>query len=111
MLRQKLSPMPADLWAEAAALARALGVSHVAHALGLGFEALQQRARARGEGSTGFVEVSGAQLVAAASAADGVRGPVIEVAAGDGARLTIRLPTGSTLDVGRLVDAFRSGRG
>jgi len=104
--RQKLSPMPADLWTEAAALARVLGVSPVSRILGLGYDALQQRART---GGAGFVELSGAQLVAGASAAD--RGPVVEVAAPDGARLTVRLPAGSALDLGSLVVAFRSGRG
>jgi hypothetical protein len=109
--RQKLSPMPADLWEEAAAVAETLGVSPVARALGLGYEPLQQRTRTRGDGNSGFVEMSGAQLVAAAPAVEVVCGPVVEVAAGDGARLTIRLPAGSALDVSRLVEVFRSGRG
>jgi hypothetical protein len=110
--------MPDALWDEAASLARSLGVCPVSRALGIGYSSLQQRARQAiqvrpaapaAARISGFVELSGAQLLGA-PAAPGASGAVVEVAAGDGARLTVRLPAGSTLDVAALVVAFQGRR-
>jgi hypothetical protein len=108
LTRRKHGPMPTELWDEAAALARSLGVCPVSRALHVGYESLQQRATAaRRSGSTsrgGFLELSGAQLVSPPSPNGGT---TVEVLSADGARLTIRLPTGEMLDVAALVAAFR----
>jgi len=108
--RKRCSPMPSRLWDEASLLARELGVHRVKCALGLNYESLKRRVGGggaeRGMAATkaGFVELSGAQLLEPAS------GPVVEVSAADGGRLTVRLATGSELDVAGLVEAFRRRR-
>jgi hypothetical protein len=103
--------MPSRLWDEASRLARELGVHRIKCALGLNYESLKKRvgevgAERSGAGTkaTGFVEMSGAQLLEPAS------GAVVEVSDADGGRLTVRLGTGSALDVGGLVEAFRRRR-
>jgi hypothetical protein len=110
--REKLHPMPTRLWREAAALARELGVNPVRGALGLNYESLKRHledesvATGAGEVSIGkFVELSGAQLLGSPSG-----GPVVELCDPSGARLTVRLTAGSTLDVVELVEAFRGLR-
>ena len=108
--RKRCSPMPERLWGEASLLARELGVHRVKCALGLNYESLKRRVGKVGErGSAGakapsFVELSGAQLLGPAG------GTVVEVSAADGGRLTVRLGTGSELDVAGLVEAFRRRR-
>ena len=106
--RPKCRPMPAHLWAEATSLARELGIHRVKVALGLNYESLRERvARNDAVGaeppSAGFVEVSGAALLA-------TTGPVVELADGRGMRLTIRLPAASGLDVAQLIEAFGRSR-
>jgi len=105
--RQKISPMPAELWTEATALAHEFDVNTVRRAAGIDYGALRQRVDAghrRSAGESGeaprFVEVDGAAVFPAA-------GPVIELTDATGTRLTIRLSAGSELDVGRLVESFR----
>jgi hypothetical protein len=97
--------MPAELWEDAAAAARRLGVSYVAASLGLGYAPLKARAAGAQPGlaarRAGFVEVSGAQLLT--SSASGT--VTIEVARGE-ARLAITLPSASGLDVAALVSGF-----
>lgn len=113
--RRKRGPMPAVLWEEAAALAVDLGVCPVSRALRVGYDSLQKRVRRQSEpGATatppgaaiGFIELSGAQLGVSSAAS----GAVVEVSAADGARLSIRLPSASALDVVALVRAFRAGQ-
>jgi hypothetical protein len=110
--RVKLWPMPAELWDEATVLARELGVPAVQRSLRLNHESLRRRVEEgaspgrSGEAAGEFVELSGAQLLGLPVAA----GPVIELCDGDGVRLTVRLAVGSTLDVARLVEAFRGRR-
>jgi len=101
--------MPADLWTEAVSLARREGTYSTARALGVDFESLARRVaevRAGAEGgatrSSGFVELSGAQLLGTAVAS----GPVVEMSDGDGVRLTIRLTGGTPLDVVGVVQGF-----
>lgn len=110
--------MPSELWEEATALARSLGVSPVCRALGLGYASLQQRVRGSSEPRSlavpqsmgGFIELSRTPLVGASLQGEEAWGVVVEVVAGDGARLTLRLPAGSALDVAGLVTAFRGSR-
>ena len=106
--REKRTAMPADLWAEAVALAGREGTYATACALGLNFESLARRvAEARAGSERGaaqasaFVELSGAQLLGAAAA-----GSVVEICGDDGMRLTIRLGGGTPLDVVGVVQGF-----
>jgi len=107
--REKLHPMPAELWREAASLARELGVNPVRSALGLNFESLKRHledeavALGSASGAPKFVELSGAQVLGAPTP----DGPVVELCDASGARLMVRLAAGSTLDVTGLVEAFR----
>ena len=108
--RTKLSPMPEQLWKEAASLAQQHGVSFVATALGLGYATLQKRAQRSSARPSpeGFVELAGSQLIGLAPPP--APETVLEVRSPDGALLTLRLPTGTTLDVAALVHSFRAGR-
>jgi len=115
--RPKLEPMPAQLWSDAAALARGQGVGPVARALSVSFGSLQKqvglggRKAGRPRGTTrarpaSFVEING---VAPRHSRPAENGAVVEVVASDGARLTIRLGDGAT-DVAAWVQAFRGQR-
>ena len=108
--RGKRWPMPAKLWDEAVSLARTEGTYAMARALRVDYGSLARRvaeARGGGDGSAAsaraFVPLSGAPFLAPA-------GPVVEMSDGDGVRLTIRLGTGSPLDVAGLVQRFRERR-
>jgi hypothetical protein len=111
--RKKLHPMPSQLWMEAAALARELGVNPVRSVLGLNYESLKRHLGDEGVASRGpseasmakFVELSGAQVLGSPSA-----GPVVELRDASGIRVTVRLAAGSTLEVAELVEAFRGRR-
>ena len=105
--RQKISPMPAELWTEATALAHELDVNTVRVAAGIDYGALRQRvdagrctAAVESADAPSFVEVDGATVFGAA-------GPVIELTDATGTRLTVRLAAGSEFDLGRLVESFR----
>jgi len=118
LTRTQHGPMPGEHWEEATWLARSLGVSPVARALGLGYRSLQQRVRS-GSGvkavaapasASGFVEIHRTPLLGVPAAGSSQSGALLEVVAGDGARLTIRLPAHLALDVEGLVAAFRGSR-
>jgi len=118
--RERRSPMPEELWAEATDLARAGTVYQIARAVGVSYESLKRRvAEAAPDeeagASSGFVELSGARLLGAAATClpdapvggpVGPGGPVVELSDGDGLRLTIRLVAGETVDVAGLVRGF-----
>ena len=113
-MRPKPRRMPEILWAEAVALARELGVYRVVSALGLNYNALRERleqtpspARPELQGAVNFVELSGAQMLGPRAGP----GPVVELVESDGARLSVRLPVGSVVDLPQLVAAYRGGRG
>ena len=105
--RLKRSPMPEELWARAAKLARSLGVWRVARDLGLCYESLKRRVEERASqkktGSVRFVEVRGADLMDVASR----DGTVVELHATDGTRMAIRLGRDAQVDMTGLVVAFR----
>ena len=124
--RPKLGPMPAELWDDAAAVARELGVYPVARALGVNYKVLKERVapapkeerRAQLAEETAvssdlsrkrndFIEVSGIPLLSEPRS-EGTT--VVEVVAADGARLTIRLQGKSQADVAGLVTAFQERR-
>jgi hypothetical protein len=112
--RAKWEPMPAELWEAATGLAGVHGVYAVARGVGVDYAALRRRVEERwrgekgrrGAAASGFVELDAAELFGAKEAA----GTVIELVGGDGSRLTVRLGTGSRLDVAGLVGAFLGGR-
>ena len=103
--------IPTRLWALAAALARAHGVSRVSQTLGLDYNGLKRRAevttpprRSRLKLPPGFVELP---LIGQPG-----HGPncTVELARGEEARMTIRWEGKEGLDLVGLVEAFwRSG--
>jgi hypothetical protein len=114
--RAKLGPMPAALWREASAVAKLVGVPAVASELRLNAARLWAHVRAggavkrkalphRAPAPARFVELRSAQGPGASAAATDAT--VVELADGQGARLTVRLTAGTSLDVARLVQAFR----
>lgn len=103
--------IPTRLWALAAALARSHGVSRVSQRLGLDYNGLKRRAeairpprRSRLKPPAGFVELP---LIGPPA-----HGPncTVELARGEGARMTIRWEGKEGLDLVGLVEVFwRSG--
>ncbi len=103
--RPKLAPMPEQLWQAAAVLARRIGVSRVATALGLGFTRLKQRASdapVSARRGPAFIELAPVHAVASEPV-------VVEVRAADGMRVTLRLPASQVLDLRDVVAALRPG--
>ena len=104
--RRRRCAMPAVLWDEAVALGRRGQTYRVSRVLGVNYESLRRRIAETSEpvigdaAKDGFVELSGAQLLA------GAAGPVVELADASGGRLTVRLATGTPVDVTGLVEAF-----
>ena len=109
--RSRGKRIPAPLWALASALARTHGVSRVSQRLGLDYKGLKRRAEAtkpprqsRLKPPPGFVELP---LVGQPG-----QGPIctVELARGEGARMTIRWEGKEGLDLVGLAEAFwRSG--
>jgi hypothetical protein len=109
--RAKRSPMPESLWDAAVELARADGVYPIARALAVNYQTLKCRVAMASNGGSrapaGFVELT--PIPANGSVPRGEM--VLELSSGDGATLTIRLPSERELDVERLAEAFfRRGR-
>ena len=103
--RRRRTPMPAELWAKAVALAQTTGIYRVARALRVDYQTLARRVAEAGGAQAGhavrggFVELSGADLIGGAT--------VVEVTDADGARMTIRLGAGAEIDAAALLGAFR----
>lgn len=120
-------PMPEELWQEATSAARTLGIYRVVRALRLGSAGLKRRVMAstsaRRAGArkaarlagqlparrADFIEMSGLCGLGTASPAATAGDAVVEVAAPDGTRLTIRLQA-SIPNVAALVHALRGRR-
>lgn len=107
--RRKLSPMPADLWTAAVALAREHGVSMTSRILGLSYASLKDRVAdsarpvgRRSKAPVGFVELNPDSLVSDTTPA----AVVVEFCDSDGARLVIRLRDSADLDPTGLAAAF-----
>jgi len=107
--------MPEDLWQEAGEAAHKLGVCRVSKALGLGYVGLRRRVdisnqpRSRGDRRRAvppqngeFVKLSEFPAVRQAPSGDET---VVEIAAADGTRLTMRLK--GSANVAALVKALR----
>lgn len=103
--RERLGPMPEELWAAAVGLARAHGVFRVARGLGVDYGALKKRVDGacgpwEREIHGGFVEFPAPAPVA------GVDGATVEMVGSDGARVVVRLPASQGLDLPALMTAF-----
>ena len=110
--REKLQPMPARLWKEAAALAREFGAGPVGRALSVNHQSLKRHMEAEGGSSGsaevttgGFVELGRTQVLELAA------GPVVELSDARGVRLAVRFAAGSALNLAELVEAFRGRPG
>jgi hypothetical protein len=105
--RDKLGPIPDELWGAAVCVAQEHGVWPVARALRVNYADLKGRAAPRrldedGARAAGFVEVQPVRLLGPASEA----GAVVELTAEDGAKLRMELAGAATLDVRGLAEAF-----
>ncbi|MGH8211515.1 MAG: hypothetical protein ACREU6_18335 [Steroidobacteraceae bacterium] len=118
-------PMPEELWKEATAAARRLGVYRVVRALRVNSTGLKRRVMARGPvrgggrgrtervqrrqqpgGRPDFIEVSSLAGLGAPTETSASGDAVVEVVAPDGMRLTIRWKAAGQ-NVAALVNAFR----
>jgi hypothetical protein len=115
--REKRSPMPEELWAEAVKLARVFGVYAISRDLRLNYARLKERVEDEPAGddepdgrdaddSIAFVEVG----LGACLERPEHREVVVEVRSADGFEMTIRLPSQMSMDVGDWVGAFVARR-
>ena len=105
--RRRGKRIPAALWALAAALARTHGVSRVSQTLGLDYHGLKRRAEATGplrqsrvKPPPGFIELP---LIGQLGNSPNY---TVELARGEGARMTIRWEGKEGLDLVGLAEAF-----
>lgn len=96
------APLPAHLWAKAVDVARRVGVNQARVALGVSYQGLQAHVE-RANTAPEFVEVSGADVLAAAPLA--TSGASIEISGRD-VHVVVRLGN-HAIDVAGLVDAVR----
>jgi hypothetical protein len=103
--------MPEALWREAAVLARSHGVYRISQALRVSYESLRSWA-AKTDPLEAEKQLNGGRFVEVVLPGPAAEraGPVVELVDGDGAKLTIRLPAQSTVDVAGLARAWRSGQ-
>jgi len=117
--RPRTRPMPEELWKEASGFARKLGICRVSRALRVNYGVLKRRVLAGGLAAVDnrrsertptvvrpdFIELSGP--FGALSEAPAGSDTVVEVAAPDGTRLTIRVKGATSPNVAAWVNAFR----
>jgi hypothetical protein len=101
--RYERAPLPAHLWAQAVAVAQSVGVNRARIALGLSHHGLQSHVE-RAAAAPEFVEVSGAEVLAAGPSVAG--GTSIEISGRD-MHVVVRLGSDKALDVAALVAAVR----
>lgn len=106
--RKSGSRMPADLWAEIAALGRRLGVNRICKTLGLSYSDLkkhvgddQSLCRLSESVKPTFVELDGGCFLGGQQT-----GPMVELFNPDGARMVLKFPDGSPVNFLSLVDCF-----
>lgn len=103
--RYDRAPLLSHLWAQAVEVARRVGVNRARHALALSYRGLQSHVeRARTAQAPEFIEVSGAEVLAAGPRT--ASGTSIEISGRD-VHVVVRLGSGDTLDVASLVAAVR----
>ena len=100
--------MPEELWQEAGAAARKLGVCPVSRALGLGYQTLKRRVSPNEPSPSNvvshprFIEVAGFAPMNGVAADEAI----MEMAFADGSRLTVRLKDSSPALL-RVIQAWR----
>ncbi len=107
--RQKLSPMPDDLWEAAVGLAQSHGVFQMSRELTVSYRSLKNRVgqasdagRSDDDHSVDFIELSGSAL--SSSVERDVT--ILELSNTEGAKLTFRFSSRSDLDLSGVVSAF-----
>ena len=107
--REKVSPMPAELWSAAVSLAREHGVSMTSRVLGLSYRSLKDRVGSstrrvgrRSPAAAGFIELDPSSVVSASVPT----AAVLELIGSDGAKLVIRLRESGDLDSTALAESF-----
>jgi hypothetical protein len=101
--RNKRAPLPEHLWAAAVSVAHQVGVNRARLALGLSYRGLQSHVE-RANSAPEFVEISGAEVLAAAPSPASATS--IEIAGRD-VHVVVRLGNDRALDVASLVAAVR----
>jgi len=104
--------MPAELWADAVAVARKRGLYATARGMGVDYGGLAKRLKgaplgveaARSAGVE-FVEWTGVEILGQ-EAAPAPAGAVVEMSDASGRQLTVRMDGGQGLDVAGIVAAF-----
>jgi hypothetical protein len=112
--RTHLCAMPANLWAEAAALARTHGIHPIAQALHVSYDSLKAhsggramvRRRRDNNGAKHFVELLPGNQIFGAAHSD----TVVEITNRAGDRFSIRFPAHAQLDLGGLTSALIARR-
>ena len=107
--REKLGPMPPELWSTAVDLAAKHGIAPVARIAGLDYGSLKKRLDPSSESAVAavakpmrFVELDAKQFTQAHEST----GPVVEFSEPDGRRLVIRLPGREPLDLPALLESW-----
>ncbi len=101
--RKPGSPMPSELWMAAVRLARVHGLTTISRSLPIDYGALKRRMEAaEGVQAPRFIELNA--MPAAKEAV--IEGPVVELTDASGAKMTLRLAAGASVDVAELVSAF-----
>lgn len=102
--RKPGSAMPDELWTAAVRLARTYGLSAISRSLPIDYGALKKRMEAEDAGCTPrFIELKAIPVAQSPIA----EGSVVDLVDADGAKMTIRLAPGASVNVAELVSAFR----
>ncbi len=104
--------MPADLWADAVAVARRRGLYATARGVGVDYGGLAKRMKGEPLGveaarsaTVEFVEWSGVEILGQV-AAPAPTGAVVEMSDASGRQVTVRMGGGEGVDVAAIVAAF-----
>lgn len=111
--RRGHGPMPAELWAEAVAIARKHGLYETARGVGIDYGALAKRMRneprhleAERSVAVEFVEWTGAEVLGQVAASTGA---VVEMSDPGGRQVIVRVGAGERVDIPGIVAAFCGG--
>src|SRR4030066_563520 len=102
--RYARAPLPAHLWADAVEIAQQIGVNRARRALGLSYRGLQSTVECAAAPTPEFVELSGAEVLAAGPSI--ASGTSIEISGRD-VHVVVRLGSDKVIDVASLVAAVR----
>ena len=107
------SPMPAEIWEAAVALAQRYGACQVSRGIGIDYKTLRLRL-AKAAGKPEVVNPTFVQLPVTldqASPGSTAAGTTIELFRPDGSRMRIHLETGRGIEAAGIVAAFLGGQG